>query len=137
MRIQPIDGPAVRLPTVREQTENTCRHFTGLYRQKQCAAGVRYDAVVLDGSVPLRHPCHRVNLFRPEDVQPLPDCASRSWLTPEEVDAKVAESDARSAVFLRNIRRGICNECGESVHPKRRDGRCEYGACGHRIGQVG
>jgi len=69
-----------------EQISNRCRHFTGL-QNKQCAAGVVYVTVESkDVKGFERFPC-----FRQGESIP---CDKRSFPTPEEVAAKVAEREA-------------------------------------------
>jgi hypothetical protein len=108
-----------------------CRHFTGI-QHETCAAGVRY-VDVRDASQPgpYRWPC--IDVRGPASTE----CPKRSLLTAEEHEAREREVDAIVDQALAAIAAGKCHECGAAIEPSRKIGRCLYGACGHRIGQVG
>lgn len=108
----------------------TCRHFLGL-QKKVCEAGVDYSTmrdVSAPGMahwpcLPGRRPCVTV-------------CPKRELHTEEQARALVAAMDKAIEDALSNIGAGRCHECGKAIEPSQIVGRCKYGACGHRIGQV-
>jgi hypothetical protein len=107
-------------------THEKCRHFRG-QQQETCAAGVAMG--------PLRGrqlPCLQFS-----GLKPAPDtCPSRAWMTQAEHDAARAELDRRLEELRDLGARGLCRVCEKPIAPTRKIGRCLYGACGHRIGQV-
>lgn len=115
------------MKSLHEQIASRCVHFTGV-QHEECAAGVDYLTVRSDDR-PAKFACLQL---RPG---PLPDCAKRCWPSPEEVDQEVAESEAALAEYLAKLEAGECPQCGGDLEPRRQDGCCIYGACGHRIGQ--
>lgn len=122
--------------TLREQIADRCRHFNGI-QNDCCKAGVRYRSVEVPDARPIRLPCFKADAFRRvgEPEIPLPDCAARSFLTADEVEAEAAEHEASIRAFLEKTAAGICAVCNGSLEPRRQVSRCIYGACGHRIGQ--
>lgn len=119
--------------SLRDQIADRCVHFTGI-QCDECKAGVRYEDVRDPDARPYRLPCFRSDLF--ETGQPAPSCASQRFPTDAEVDAEVAEMNAELDRHLAQLAAGTCPVCGGSIEPSRIVGRCKYGACGHRIGQV-
>ncbi|MEQ8719640.1 MAG: hypothetical protein RID81_00115 [Sandaracinaceae bacterium] len=55
-------------------------------------------------------------------------------MSEKEAAAEAAEIRKALAERDRKVAAGICPECGEGLEPRRLDGCCIYGACGHRIG---
>jgi hypothetical protein len=53
-------------------------------------------------------------------------------VTPEVL----AEFKEAAAKFLKDLAADKCPTCGQPIEPSTKIGRCLYGACGHRIGQV-
>ena len=107
-----------------------CRHFTGI-QHKTCAAGVKYmDVRDSSRPGPYRWPC--ISMGETATTE----CAQRSLLTQEEHAARYAEIEAAVAEAVAKMNRGECHVCGKPVEPSRVIGRCKYGACGHRQGQV-
>jgi hypothetical protein len=110
----------------REQLAGRCKHFNGV-QNDACEAGVRYVDVRPKGA---KLPC-RVHKRGEE----LPPCERRCFPTEAEVDAEIAEADAELAAWKAKVGAGICPECSGQLEPLRQNGRCTYGACGHRLGQ--
>lgn len=108
-----------------------CRHFTGI-QHEACAVAVPY-ADVRDPTMPGRYrwPCLDTGRGAPDT------CSRRSLLTQEEHAAEYAEINAAVDRMLAANADGKCHVCGEVIEPSKVVGRCRYGACGHRIGQVG
>jgi len=105
-----------------------CKHFNGI-QYETCLVGVRYLDVRDELRPALQNfPCRCLDVTT---------CSKREMMTKEELDEELAS-------FVQAIQRadearakGLCPECGKSIEPRVRQGRCEYGACGHRLGQVG
>ena len=119
--------------SLREQIDGRCRFFNGM-QHDVCEAGVRYQDVRDPDARPVRLACFKHDEFR--TGSPLPPCAKREWLTPEEVDAELAESKAAVDQMMRRLSEDLCPHCGGPGKPRRMVGRCAYAPCGHRIGQV-
>jgi hypothetical protein len=92
----------------------------GLVKHTECKAGVNYESVgagkrgsficVGDGGS-----CPKYEPF---------------------TEAQLAEQEANVERLLQRLRDGLCPTCEKPIEPSTIVGRCRYGACGHRIGQV-
>ncbi len=51
------------MKSLEDQVLNQCVHFTGIYVNKTCNAGIAYDEVVDKSSKPYRFPCLKEVLF--------------------------------------------------------------------------
>jgi hypothetical protein len=108
-----------------------CRHFCGI--QNVCGAGID-PRTVRDESEPgpYRWPCLQF-IGRPAASD---TCPKREWMTAEEHAAHETETRQAFSKAEAAIAAGKCHECGRDIEPSRIVGKCKYGACGHRIGQV-
>lgn len=102
-----------------------CQHYTGLMgpgmvKHIECRAGVPYAAVTTGKRDDF--PC----------IGNGGSCPKREPYTA----AQLAEQDAAFQRVLDRVRQGLCHTCGKQIEPSTIVGRCKYGACGHRIGQV-
>lgn len=70
----------------------------------------------------------------PGHLVPPPRSALSFTVSEKEAAAEAAEIRKALAERDRKVAAGICPECGEGLEPRRLDGCCIYGACGHRIG---
>ena len=110
-----------------------CRHFNGIGlggQAKRCDAGVDYRALV--GGPALGWACRIPCLDEPTAVR----CDRRELLTQAEHTERHAKMDAAVTAALARLGAGNCPTCGKTIEPSAVVGRCRYGACGHRIGQV-
>lgn len=112
-------------------TYEKCRHFCGI--QNVCGAGID-PKTVRDASQPgpYRWPCLQLIGCAPASDT----CPKREWMTAEEhagEERKLREAAGREIQLVAD---GKCPTCGRAIEPSRLVGRCKYGACGHRIGQV-
>lgn len=73
-----------------EQVMNSCLHFTGLFRQTHCKAGVCYDEVKDTSTRPYRFPCFADNGISRT-------CPHAQFPTAEEAAAEKRRSDERHA----------------------------------------
>lgn len=106
-----------------------CRHFNGI-QHETCKIGVRYEDVKDKGTRPFGFPCLETGNGCPDT------CPQRSLLTQEEHAARELEMQARVDEIVMLLKAGKCHECQKDIEPSTIVGRCKYGACGHRIGQV-
>jgi hypothetical protein len=51
-------------------------------------------------------------------------------------EEQLKEQEARVEALLARLAAGRCPTCDKPIEPSKVIGRCRYGACGHRIGQV-
>lgn len=110
----------------------TCRHFTGVYPDKECAAGVLYKSVRDESGGPYKWPC----LNKPDC---LTTCDKRSLYTQAELDQQEVEIEAALNNFFGMLGAGICPECQMPATEVQR-GSCVYAReCGHRLyqGKIG
>jgi len=100
-----------------------CFHFNGV-QHKLCGAGVEYES--LDRSSP-NLPCLNLELR---------SCAKQRPFTPEEARKDAETRNAGVEKMFARLAADECPACGKPIEPSRIVGRCKYGACGHRVGQV-
>ena len=116
------------MKSLEEQTGEWCRHFTGLM-DEACRAGIAYRTVRDESTAPYRFPC-----LRGDGVAAR--CPHVSYLTPEEVTARVAEINAALEKFVTNLAADICPHCETPIARRAQVGRCVYAEpCGHRLYQ--
>lgn len=117
-------------PSLVEPIASKCKHFTGIHK-KRCRLGIAYtDVRDTSGSGPYSWPC--VATTRPCRTT----CERREFFTEEEVAANVDEIESALSAAMAALESGKCHHCGAPIEPSVVVGRCKYGACGHRIGQV-
>lgn len=113
------------------QYPERCRHFRGI--QNTCGAGI--DPMTLrdiSGPGMARWPCLTLLGRSPSETA----CAARNLLSPEDFDREEAEHDVAVSKAVYALADGKCPSCGGSTDQTRVIGRCRYGVCGHRLGQV-
>lgn len=118
-----------------------CRFFNGLgfgagERAKCCEAGINYRELVggPDFGWARRIPCLDGSPSLPR-LDPVP-CSRRVLMTQEEHAEREKETRALIDQVCARMAAGLCPHCSKPIEPSTVHGRCRYGACGHRIGQV-
>lgn len=122
------------LSKMKDQIARRCVYFTGAL-DKTCKAGVELDSVRRKEPWPFL-PCVRFSPGEKPPVEPPDTCAKRHFPTPEEVEKEHAEGIAAVSKHLEALAAGLCPVCGKPLEPLREEGKCLYGACGHRIGTI-
>lgn len=108
--------------TLRQQIEQRCVNHRP-HPHATCTAGVAYSTLrVLDNCV--------------SGPGPKVTCSRHCAPTPEQVDAELAEVNARLAEMDELIAGHRCLQCREKIERAKQAGSCMYAEpCGHRIGQ--
>lgn len=110
---------------LKRERRQACRYFRGI-QFDTCKAGVAMESV--------RRPLPCLPLA-PD--RPAPDtCPKREWMTDEDHEARDREFAAAVERLRKLGEQGLCHVCEKPIEPSRIVGKCKYGACGHRIGQV-
>lgn len=110
-----------------KQEMNRCIHFNGIMHS-ECKSGINYYELMGSDPECFAHmPCFN-------DEHSTVVCSKRQFLSREEAEKDVTESDARIAKFIEELNQSICSICKVQVK-QRQVGRCVYGTCGHRLYQ--
>lgn len=113
-----------------QQNMTWCNHYTGIFGNKICKAGVNYETVRDDSHRDsYRWPCTTGNGTKTK-------CALAEFPTEAEAKEEEARRGKMLADFFAKIAKAICPHCDTPVESERQVGRCAYAEpCGCRRGQ--
>lgn len=110
-------------------SDKWCRHYSSMWDNKACDAGVEYISIRDTSVTPYRWHC--------TDEDAMVKCPKRELHTPEEIEEQhrqIAAALTRFASFLDGG--DVCPQCGATIESAEKIGRCVYARpCGCRVMQ--